>query len=432
MDVCAFHKYLDSKSQLRWWKQSRRNRFTVNGVGYFGTGITSATSPQKDVWKYNKSKDTWSSIANLPSAACSGAIGFGIGLKGYLGTGYDVKNFLKDIYEYDPKANTWKKTDSIPTSLSVRGFSVSFVISGSAYFGAGYGTAVSNSLNDFWSLTPKIKCVAYFTTDPFNQSVNMYDTAKFSALSNDTSASYKWQMNAGTGFTDISDGGQYLGVNNDTLNIKNLTQANDNQKFRCILTLGGCLDTSETASLLVSCKPLIQNHPINRTAYISGNTFLHVTSADPKATFKWQTDLGLGSQNISNAGQYKGVTNDTLSINNLTVTNDNQAFRCLLSNGSCFDTSATANLTVRSVGIKESINKNGVTIFPNPSHDFVTITIASILLNNSYKIIDQQGRIVGSDRLTETSTKINIEHLATGVYILQTEPVISQTMILKD
>lgn len=104
----------------------------------------------------------------------------------------------------------------------------------------------------------------------------------------------------------------------------------------------------------------------------------------------------------------------------------------MLSNGSCFDTSATANLTVRSVGIKESINKNGVTIFPNPSHDFVTITIASILLNNSYKIIDQQGRIVGSDRLTETSTKINIEHLATGVYILQTEPVISQTMILKD
>ncbi len=278
----------------------------------------------------------------------------------------------------------------------------------------------------------RVVCKPIIGIHPVSKTAYVSDNVFLNLTSLDSKATFMWQSDLGFGFQNISNAGQYLGVNNDTLNIKNLTQANDNQKFRCILTLGGCLDTSETASLLVSCKPLIQNHPINRTAYISGNTFLHVTSADPKATFKWQTDLGLGFQNISNAGQYKGVTNDTLSINNLTVTNDNQAFRCLLSNGSCFDTSATANLTVRSVGIKESINKNGVTIFPNPSHDFVTITIASILLNNSYKIIDQQGRIVGSDRLTETSTKINIEHLATGVYILQTEPVISQTMILKD
>lgn len=500
--------------------------FTVNGVGYFGTGITSATSPQKDVWKYNKSKDTWSSIANLPSAACSGAIGFGIGLKGYLGTGYDVTNFLKDIYEYDPKANTWKKTDSIPSSQSVRGFSVSFVISGSAYFGTGYGTAVSNSLNDFWSLTPKIRCVAYFTTDPFNQSVNMYDTAKFSALSNDTSASYKWQMNAGAGFTDISDGGQYSGsktkklmvanvkyatnnnlkfrciatgktcsdssssatllvscktilnsqpknvkafvsnnaiisfssfeanatfawqsdvgfgyqnlsnagqyngVNNDSLIVSNVSLTNNNQKFRCILTLGNCTETTEIATLNVICNSIIDRQPVNKTAAISGSAFLNVSAFDSKATFRWQSDVGFGYQNLSNAGQYRGVNNDTLIINDLTASNNNQTFRCIINTGACNDTTDIASITVKSAGIAP--HEHGeISVFPNPSNGFIHLKISSILLNNKYKIIDQQGRMIAEGKLTEPNTKISIEHLANGVYILQTEPTLTRTLIIK-
>jgi N-acetylneuraminic acid mutarotase len=786
--------------------------FTVNGVGYFGTGITSATSPQKDVWKYNKSKDTWSSIANLPSAACSGAIGFGIGLKGYLGTGYDVTNFLKDIYEYDPKANTWKKTDSIPSSQSVRGFSVSFVIGGSAYFGTGYGTAVSNSLNDFWSLTPKIQCVAYFLTDPYNQSVNLNDTAKFSALSNDTSATYKWQMNAGTGFKDLSDGGQYSGsktkklslsnvkyatnnnlkfrciatgktcsdssssatltvicptiiktyptnqtgnngtnvkfnisaiysgttyqwqkddgtgfkdinnggqfagvdndtlsindllysnnglkvrcnasydgctstssivlltvtcksiiknqpsnttvvtgnlasislnvfdagttfqwktkigtsfqnlinagqyygvtsdslkispadisnknqqfkclvnykgckdsskivtldvlckplvstqpqnqnktegekalfttsssetntsflwqinggtgyqnlnnsgsingatndsltisnltladnnrlyrcilssggcfdttknatllvrcktilntqpknvkafvsnnailsfssfeanatfawqsdvgfgyqnlsnagqyngVNNDSLIISNVSLSNNNQKFRCILTLGNCTETTEIATLQVICNTIIDRQPVNKTAAISGSTFLNVSAFDSKATYRWQSDVGFGYQNLSNAGQYRGVNNDTLIINDLTASNNNQTFRCIINTGACGDTTDIASITVKSAGITP--HEHGeISVFPNPSNGFIQLKINPNLLNNNFKIIDQQGRLIMEGKLTETNTKISIEHLANGIYILRTEPTLTHSLIIKN
>ena len=36
-----------------------------------------------------------------------GAIGFSIGSKGYMGTGYDGSSSTKDFWEYDPSVNTW-------------------------------------------------------------------------------------------------------------------------------------------------------------------------------------------------------------------------------------------------------------------------------------------------------------------------------------
>ena len=87
---------------------------------------------------------------------------------------------------------------------------------------------------------------------------------------------------------------------------------------------------------------------------ISNNAQFTTVFSDPLATYQWQTDLGLGFQNLNNVGQYSGATNNTLIIANTTLNNNNQPFRCIISSSSCSDTSDTAVLTVlNNVGIHE-------------------------------------------------------------------------------
>jgi hypothetical protein len=71
----------------------------------------------------------------------------------------------------------------------------------------------------------------------------------------------QWQQNAGAGFVNLADGGQFTGVNKDTLTITNVTLAQDNYKYRCIATLGLCGDTSQSALLVVNINTFIGTVP---------------------------------------------------------------------------------------------------------------------------------------------------------------------------
>jgi hypothetical protein len=88
----------------------------------------------------------------------------------------------------------------------------------------------------------------------------------------------------------------------------------------------------------------------------------------------WQTDLGIGFQNLNSVGQYIGTTNDTLIILNTTLSNNNQPFRCIVSSGSCTDTSSLAGLTViNNTGINEVSKSNLFSVYPNPAQDIINL-----------------------------------------------------------
>jgi len=55
-----------------------------------------------------------------------------------------------------------------------------------------------------------------------------------SLIADITGSSYQWQMNNGSGFADISDGLNFKGVKNDTLNIDQIPLAWNGYSFRCI------------------------------------------------------------------------------------------------------------------------------------------------------------------------------------------------------
>lgn len=63
---------------------------------------------------------------------------------------------------------------------------------------------------------------------------------------------YRWQVDNGTGFTNITNAGPFSGVTTRILTVSNITQAMDNYKFRCLLINNQCTDTTEMANLSIS------------------------------------------------------------------------------------------------------------------------------------------------------------------------------------
>ncbi len=129
--------------------------FSIGSKGYIGTGWL-----KKDFWEYNPSTNTWTQKANFGGAARGYAVGFSIGSKGYIGTGMSGVSgpnpvITKDFWEYDPAANTWtRKADFGGTA---RFWAVGFSIGSKGYIGTGdISSSGSNPVftKDFWEYDP--------------------------------------------------------------------------------------------------------------------------------------------------------------------------------------------------------------------------------------------------------------------------------------
>jgi hypothetical protein len=260
-------------------------------------------------------------------------------------------------------------------------------------------------------------CNLTVNLQPSNQFASIGSNVQLSLSTSSSNASFQWQTDLGTGFVNVSNSGQYSGANNDTLQILNLTIANNNQQFRCIITSGACTDTTNIASLTICYA--ITTQPQSQTVLNGTNAEFVTSIQDPGATYQWQTDLGFGFLNLSNSGQYNGVSNDTLTISNVSTANNNQQFRCIINSGTCSDTSEVAVLSVNSSTSTSILYDHSVNIYPNPNSGEFEISISENLLGTGYYITDYLGNRISRGILNKIQNDITIEELASGVYFLQ-------------
>lgn len=122
--------------------------FSIGTKGYLGTGYD-GSERLSDFWEYDPGRNSWTQKADLPGVARNGAIGFSTETRGYVGTGYDGKNRLNDFYEYDPGANSW--TRKADFGGSPRYGAVAFALNNKGYVGTGYDVSY---LKDIWEYNP--------------------------------------------------------------------------------------------------------------------------------------------------------------------------------------------------------------------------------------------------------------------------------------
>jgi hypothetical protein len=171
------------------------------------------------------------------------------------------------------------------------------------------------------------------------------------------------------------------------------------------------LSQQEITNLYNGCSAsTITSQPTNQTVNptVSAQFVVNATSV---SSFQWQTDLGLGFQNLSNAGQYSGTNNDTLVVSNASISNNNQQFRCIVNNAGCADTSDIAVLSVSTVGMNELSVQGNVSLYPNPTQS--SFEIQTNLVYSKVEISDMQGRIVKTEKAAKT---INLSSLQKGTY----------------
>jgi hypothetical protein len=100
------------------------------------------------------------------------------------------------------------------------------------------------------------KTCAAALSGPVDQHAVPGDDVRFSVFMNDTTGvTYQWQINTVSGFQDLSEGGQYGGVQNDTLQILNVNAANNGQLYRCRVTHPCRSFISSSALLQVNSGP---------------------------------------------------------------------------------------------------------------------------------------------------------------------------------
>ena len=198
-----------------------------------------------------------------------------------------------------------------------------------------------------------------------------------------------------------------------------------------IAILNRSLSQQEITDLYNGCSAsTITSQPTNQTVNPTTSAQFVVNSTSVNS-FQWQTDLGLGFQNLSNAGQYSGANNDTLVVSNASISNNNQQFRCIVNPESCADTSDIAVLTVSTVGMNELSVQGNVSMYPNPTQS--SFEIQTNLVFNKIEIRDMQGRVVKTENAGKT---INISSLQHGTYLVQLidekSKVISVKRIIKE
>jgi len=178
------------------------------------------------------------------------------------------------------------------------------------------------------------------------------------------------------------------------------------------------LTQQEITDLYNGCQLAVNTQPANQTININNNVQFIVGSSDPNATYQWQTDLGVGFQNVSNAGQYNGASNDTLSVSNVSMSNNNQSFRCIINSGSCADTSNVVVLTINNnVGIHEIAQHNLFSVFPNPAHNVINVKADHKLIGSVFTIYDNTGKAVQSGKINAANTSIELSNLSSGFYM---------------
>lgn len=187
------------------------------------------------------------------------------------------------------------------------------------------------------------------------------------------------------------------------------------------------LTQQEINSLYTGCGNSITSQPINQTVVISNSAQFTTAASDVNATYQWQTNLGVGFQNLSNVSQYSGVNTATLTINNISISNDNQTFRCIAGTGLCSDTSDVATLSLSPVSVTELMLFKNITIYPNPAARQVTIIADAKLSGTVFTVYNYTGKSVIEGKINSENTLIDLENLSEGIYLINIGENIKQT-----
>ncbi len=178
------------------------------------------------------------------------------------------------------------------------------------------------------------------TAQPSSSTICAGSNTVFSAAAANATG-YQWQVDDGSGFTDVTNSGPYAGATTATLSISGATASYNGYQYRLVAT-GLCTPAiSNSAVLTVNSAPSVTLQPVSQAVCTGSGTTFSATVANATG-YQWQVYNGTGFTNVSNGGIYSGATSATLNISAVTPAMNGYVYR-LSAAGVCAPMVMTGN-----------------------------------------------------------------------------------------
>ncbi len=263
------------------------------------------------------------------------------------------------------------------------------------------------------------------------------DSSIFSVTIGGPVTSIRWQVDMGSGFTDIPlFTPPYIGADAATLKI---APANNNQYgylYRCVVS-GTCNTLVSNIFGTITYKvPEITTDPVDAKVPQGQDATFQATASDTGYLYYWQgsSDGGNNWSNIYNNNMYSGTLTPMLTVLKVNPAQEGWMFRCIILDpkGYCYvdhDTSNAAKLSVALMppfpvnvsNVKEQVR---LTVYPNPvqGSELMVRVEGTERKTMNYRIIDEFGRTVqrSAVELDRTHTgRMDVNILVPAVYTIQ-------------
>ncbi len=299
-----------------------------------------------------------------------------------------------------------RSTLTIATSTTFNNYQYRCVVSSTS----GCGSSRTSSIGTLTVLTP-----ATISAQPSNLSPSVCEAGTLSMTfgASGSNLTYKWQVNTGSGFSDITTGANYRNFNTNTLTILGAPAGFNTYQYRGV-AMGTCgTQNTNAITLTVNRNPAVTAQPSNTASCITVNTATFtVAGIGAGLTYQWESSpTGATYSTISNGSDYAGVTTNTLTVTP-SAGLDQYRYRVKLS-GICGNPvySDAKILTVNSLPniTAQPLSNTSVCAFAN-----VTLSLTNTGLYNTFQW--QQSTNGGSSWTNLSNTTTNSQDISfTGV-----------------
>jgi hypothetical protein len=174
------------------------------------------------------------------------------------------------------------------------------------------------------------------STHPVNKTVCKSWNTFFQAAASNVAA-YRWQVNTGAGFVDITNNATYSGASSAMLNITQTPASFNNYQFRCSMrsTCGAVVYTNP-AALVVIPDIAVTSLPATADMCSGGYAKVSIGHNGVGINYQWQVKTQLTGTyvNIANDFTYVGANTPSLEINGAPDSLKNAVLRCVVT-GDC-------------------------------------------------------------------------------------------------
>lgn len=288
-------------------------------------------------------------------------------------------------------------------------YSISANNSGDVYFGGLFATTcdfdpspnntgittATSGVHSFickWSTCP----IPEIFVNPSSATTCEGDVTGFSVTGNIPNLIYQWQVNTGSGFTNVINGSNYNNATSSLLWVLNAQNSMDGNLYRCIISNPCGADTSAVVSLTVVALPVITTNVIQQTTCEGSSVQFSISATGDNIGFQWYEN----NNPVSDGGIYSGAGTSILTLSNVaSSTFSVNTYYCFVFNTCSNLFSDTVGMTIHALPMINTSSTSSLIC----SGETTTLT-ASGATSYTWSTTDNTTSIVQSPTTTTTYT----------------------------